>query len=394
MCSDPITQNGHTFACRKCNECIAARKNDWVVRCMAEKATSAETLIIDLTYRNNPDDTISDGARAFRYADVQDFFRSLREAYYRKYNARQEIRYIIAGERGSKRDRVHWHCAIFADRPISTLGEWEDFYFRPIEAMKFRRMLHWNFWTHGHVYPKGDDQGAIEYALKYAVKDQFSEIKSRGTMRYSKSEAHAASMFRMSKQPPIGERWLIQKLDKLEQLRAVQPTLQMKVPGYSGFWWPKGRQRELIVNRFHEINQSIRSETGRDAPQWNALLSTVSDSEKDWEGLVYGPLEQEKTEFNEEGWKPYLETAQQQRSKAARYASIRRNCGAPLLCRKCWVGSDPQRRREIRSWYTLQKEQHALHEYKGISFESWFRGQKRINPFCWLRPDHQKAFDA
>src|SRR5690554_1488542 len=133
MCSNIIKHGDVEFACRTCNECISARKNDWVARAMAEKAVSGETIAIELTYRNSLDGTLPDAAKAFKYRDVQLFLKRLRKAYTDEYRQAGEIRYIVVGERGSKRKRVHWHMVIFSDRPISTLGKWTDFVGNPLE---------------------------------------------------------------------------------------------------------------------------------------------------------------------------------------------------------------------------------------------------------------------
>lgn len=205
MCSQPQNINGNQFACGHCNNCIAARKNDWIARAMAEKATSANTYSLELTYRNDVDGNAPDGARVFTFRHVQEFLKRVRSDYYRAYRKRGELRYLVVGERGSKRDRVHWHMILFSKRPLARLGSWRcpntGKYVKPLPMHE--RVL-WNFWPHGHVHFGDPDQRGIGYALKYILKDQFALSKAKGTMRESKAERYAASMFRMSKNQPSG----------------------------------------------------------------------------------------------------------------------------------------------------------------------------------------------
>lgn len=394
MCSNPISvtdeQRGSvTFACRVCNECIAARKNDWVARAMAEKAVSGETIGIELTYRNTPDGDAPDAAKAFRYSDVADFLKRLREEYFRQYNARGEIRFICAGERGSQKGRVHWHMIIFADRPFTNLGAWSDFLFAPLDGPKFSElgrkahMLHWRFWPHGHVVVKRPDQGGMQYVLKYALKDQFNVVKSKGTMRFSKAENHGASYFRMSKQPPLGFRFLQEQCDRWEQRGAVPVKLELSIPEYKGFWWPKAKQREYLLDRLYLINEGIKERTGRDAPQWDALLASLVSVEKDWEALVYGPETEETEEFDAEAWAQHLALEQSRRERDHREAERRSRCGGIRVCRLCWRGKSKEAQARYHDWYNQRVAEFVTDtQTPALSIDHWYRLKKQTNPHC------------
>ncbi len=385
------------FACRVCNDCINARKNDWVARGMAEKAMSGETLVITLTYRNNPDGTTPARAKAFHYADVQAFLKSLREEYFRKYDTRNEISYIVAGERGSQKGRVHWHLVVFAKRPVTPLGKWFDKYQKPLRSLRElvfgkKDRYHWNFWPHGHVNVLEPDQGGLSYVLKYALKDQFNVVKSKGTMREAKAENHGASYFRMSKKPPIGWRWLEQKLDDWERRLVVPPTLLIKPPDYSGYWYPKRKFRENLLIRLHNINQKSLAERGRDCPQWNSLLSSVSELENqtDWEGLYYGKIEEETVEeYDLWEW--------QERLGEKWLPSIRERCGGLRICKHCWFHQTKKERRAYwRYWQEITGE--FVRDTSGpdeISLKAWYRAKKQCNPFCLSKNDdlRKQAFE-
>ena len=389
MCSTPNTihdENGQAVkvACRSCNDCISARKNDWVARCVAEKASAAEVVVIDLTYRNNEDGTLPDQAKAFRYKDVQNFLKLLRKAYKKAYNADGEIRYIVAGERGSDKNRVHWHMVLFSDRPISTLGEWTDFIGKPLEAMRMRKLDHWSFWPHGAVYCRVPDQGGIAYVLKYCLKDQFNVVKSKGTMREAKANNHGSSFFRMSKKPPIGERFLLDQLERWRERKAVPPHLLLKVPDLKGYWYPKGRMREILLTGLHQINQEINEELGRDAPQWSSLIASVVEQEKDLEDLFYGP--EKEGEVEDFDAIPFGKEIAE-RSEGERLRQEVRECLGPSVCRKCWKGLDPEQRRDFKAWYQTHRQEYERTE-RGRSFSGWYRATYfQINPFCQLS-DH------
>ncbi|CAD0186690.1 hypothetical protein RUESEDTHA_03600 [Ruegeria sp. THAF57] len=403
MCSNPQTANDDngnqlTFACRVCNDCITARKNDWIARGMAEMATSQQTLVINLTYRNNPDETLPDAAKAFRYSDVQRFLKHLRERYYDEYHTRNELRYVIAGERGSQKGRVHWHMIIWGDRPFKHLGQWRDEKFRSIPANRPGKIPgtnvyyrdHWSFWPHGHVTTDEPTQGTLAYVLKYALKDQFNIVKSAGTMREAKAENHGASYFRMSKVPPIGFRWLEKRCDEWEAKEVVPVTLQLKVPEYSGYWWPKAKQREYLLQRLHIINQKRNEKYRRDCPQWDALLASVCDSEKDWEGLQYGQIEEEKDLFDKWEW--------QNRLGEKHAPRIRERCGGALICRHCWHHQTRKERFAYWRWWQDQTAQYVTDTTspEHQTFKQWYRAKRAINPFCLQKdePEQQSAFCA
>lgn len=152
------------FACRTCDACLATRMNDWVARGVAEAAVAGETLAVRLSYRNYPDGTKPDGAVTFVYSDVQKFFKKLRQAYKRHYGADGEIRYIVAGERGGKNDRVHYHVVIFSDRPISILGDYTEMDGTPLPGIAIEKDpgIIWTMWDHGHVFFKSRIKGGSD----------------------------------------------------------------------------------------------------------------------------------------------------------------------------------------------------------------------------------------
>lgn len=399
MCLRPIQVDAETtVACRECDECIATRKNGWVARGMAECAVAGEAIAIELTYRNLPDGSPPTGARAFRYADVQRFLKKIRSAYSDQYEATGEVKYICAGERGSERDRVHWHLVLFSEKSLLKLGVWKDAFFRKIGEVVFEERIHWSMWDHGYVWVKPASQESVEYALKYATKDQFAWTKSRGHKRETKSDMHGAGMFRMSKAPPLGERYLAKRLHEWRVARVVPTSLRIPVPDYSGYWWPQGKQREILLYGLSEINRLRRAETGRDCPQWKTLLSTVSEeNERDFEALVYGQMEDERSVEERERqnqwlWKREVEQIAEQRERRDRAKAdleTIRKCGSVEPCSNClpylsredhWSWrNDAQKWREK---YNAQGFEHDGTEECEAKFKRWREAQCKPNVCC------------
>jgi hypothetical protein len=397
MCTRPITtidQNTGreiTFSCRTCDDCIVSRKNDWVARGMAEMATAAHTYVITLTYRNNPDGTKPDSARAFKYADVQAWLWRIRAAAKRKYGKGVEIRYIIAGERGTQKDRVHWHVVLYASHDLFKLGKWYDFCFKAIGQPRVTRMDHWSLWPHGHVVTDEATQASLAYVLKYCVKDFFNVVKAKGTKRIAKAENSGASMFRMSKQPPIGWRFIQSKLDTFSDILQVPPKLELKIPGYSGYWWPRGIVRQNYLRELYLINKNCREEKGRDCPAWDTLLASVSDNEKDMEILTYGDIQQESENETQEGFEEQLRKRQRETAYRQRAGHERRNCGNLVPCLKCFNGLSPRSKAQFKEWLEFQKDQYGSWSVDYVNEQ--FKKERRINPFCKLHDEKGKFFD-
>lgn len=303
MCTRPIIQDGNTFACRTCDECIATRRHGWIARAMAEKAMHKHTLCLALTYSEDTQET-RDAARMFCYADVRAFLARLRSALRREYGE-YTLRFICAGEQGSRDDRCHWHLIIYSDRDIRTLGTVTGLYGpitdpdQMLTIGKHKRRLNWSMWGNGFVTFQEPDQGGMAYVLSYCLKDQFIGEKSRNTMREAKSENFATGLFRMSKRPSIGHSWLMQKLAALDETHSVLPSPLLHVPDMSGYWHPNGLFREKLLWTLVALNQRAVWATGANAPQWAALLASCRDNPKDME-ILNGKEEEDERPIEQE----------------------------------------------------------------------------------------------
>lgn len=369
MCSEPNEINGQKVACRECDQCLAARINTWVARAMAEKAVTNQTFVICLTYADKEDGERPLGSRVFRYKDVQNWLKMVREYYKRQYGENGLIRYIACGERGSKgTKRIHWHVIIFTQKPIDKLGEWRQFSTgQRVEELKMRVKYNWTLWPHGLCHLVEPDAAGMAYNMKYCVKDQFGVEKSKGRKRFDKSDQYAAGMFRMSKKPPIGVPYLERKLKGLRETLSVPPTVNIKIPDYRGYWFLTGEIREWFLDQCRQINEQRKEKTGKDAPQWEALLnSLIKENEEqgeinsDMETLYYGT--QERPEYTEEqasnaARKFEFEFAQRQKARNTirDTRAALENCTGVIPCDYCRLewSSDQQEelRQEENQWF-------------------------------------------
>lgn len=217
MCLAPITLQDRTqVACRHCEWCRSNRLNDLVGRCIAEQCTASSSYSVTLTYGGDgPESAI------LRYADVQLMLKRLRKDGY-------TVRYICAGEYGSKKGRAHWHIILF-------------FYGRapqiPIESR-----FDWSFWPHGFVYFQNPDYKGFRYVMKYALK----QIDDKG----------AVKSLSMSKKPPLGYQFFMQLASDM-----VKRGLALYNPEYSFAhvrdhegrprkYWLQGRMAEMFCEEY------------------------------------------------------------------------------------------------------------------------------------------------
>ena len=182
MCSDPITQDGNTFACRTCDECVSTRRHGWVSRAMAEKAVYPYAACVTLTYSDETQHG-RDGAAMFAYADIRLFLAFLRRsaAYEAKkchWNVKPLVRFLCAGEQGDRNGRCHWHLILFTNFDLSRIGKFtlngkqisdrRDM----LTIGKRKRRLNWTLWKHGFMTLQEPDQAGMAYVLSYCLKDQ------------------------------------------------------------------------------------------------------------------------------------------------------------------------------------------------------------------------------
>lgn len=386
---------------------------------MAERASAGQTLTIRLSYRDLPDGTKPLGARVFDYTDVQKFLKAVREAYYRHYNERGKVRYLIGGEQGSRRGRVHYHCILYTDKPLHVLGKITDFVTKePIDKFVYDRNLEWSLWPHGHVHIEEPAQEGIRYAIYYALMDQFNVETAKKKSTYIKSQNHSSTKLGQSLKPPLGFKFVQELMDRCEAEQRVPIDLMLSVPDLKGTWWPQGPTRDYLLERCFLINEKHNKDHGRDCPQWRSLTQFINSqkSERDKEILHYGkPLSKETKEEKDARFDAYHKATTTQRSKDNEYRKIIHNCGHVIPCQTCLDRStksvqrffDAEYKRRFDRWTTVFKkkirynasrkewEVETDYDYEA-RFKKWWLARPRPSSGCLNRDDPyiQSAFDA
>lgn len=182
-------------ACRKCWQCVANRKNDWVGRCIAEEQTSAETTVVHLTYGG--DDKVTGlqtdlGASILIYRDVQLWLKRLRKKGY-------PLRYFAVGEFGSLKGRCHWHIICFWEKGSPPFEDgkrnWNDQFWRryPLDGSGTSEPIGF---TMTESLRGGDAERAVRYVLKYLVKN-LEDVQDG-------EDVTSQALVRQSRNPPLG----------------------------------------------------------------------------------------------------------------------------------------------------------------------------------------------
>ena len=306
---------------------------------MMEKTQHPHTIVLALTY----DDTTQanrDAARMFQYRDVQLLMYRLRDAI--KYRQKGGyVRFICAGEQGDRNGRCHWHLVLYSSFDLTQLGEARAMVNGQKQLVTSRedimsegetaKRISWSLWPHGFTTFQQPDQNGMKYVLSYCLKDQFTQEKSKGTMRETRAENFSTGLFRMSKRPAIGETWLRKKMEGLAIKGAVLPSLNLKIPEFSGFYHPSGSFRQKVLWSLSAINQKVRFETGVDAPQFVPLLATIENPKE--REILNGPEKEDLENLTT----VEADLERRQREAGGLYArrELARTCGNALPCENC-----------------------------------------------------------
>lgn len=122
----PTLQRGAvTVPCGKCYNCRVNNINDWTFRLNVELKQSYSSTFVTLTYDHKHLRYSAAKRSATLYKrDVQLFFKRLRKSLNKTYGSQpllQRIRYVVAGEYGSKNKRPHYHILLFSGLPEEEL---------------------------------------------------------------------------------------------------------------------------------------------------------------------------------------------------------------------------------------------------------------------------------
>lgn len=235
MCLAPSKiSDGQFVACRGCDICRQNRVNDLIGRCIAEQSTATKTVAVTLTYAGDgPESAV------LRYADVQKFLKLLRA----KRGGNYKVRYICAGEYGTKKGRAHWHLVLF--------------FYGDAPNVSLETRFNWKYWPHGFVYFQQPDYKGFKYVMKYALKQMDQD-------GYSKALS-------MSKKPPLGYAFLMNLADDMAEkgLALHSPEYAfahvLAQDGRAKRYWLQGRMREKFLDRYYIMYRMLH----RCDPPWS-----------------------------------------------------------------------------------------------------------------------------
>jgi hypothetical protein len=262
MCKRPLKTNlGFLVACRDCTTCRSNKVRDYVGRCLAEAQTSTKALAVTLTYADNDNPS----AAILNIKDVQDFIKRLRKKY--------KVRYIGAGEYGSKKGRAHWHLALFFK------GDYPKF---PKD-----QNTHWDKWPHGHVHFQEPDFKGYYYILKYILKG-----KEAGTN---------VNKFLLSKKPPLGDEWLRSYAKEFAAQRLSPQNFEFRFHGVN---WRNGDQIKFFLtgvtrDNFLEYYKKHWANMYDDKPKFSEKLMEY-EARRD----RYKRIEEREKQWHEENPEP------------------------------------------------------------------------------------------
>ena len=142
-------------SCRKCQECLQVRANEWGVRCHHELQLHKENCFITLTYENNP--------IRLHKEHMQMFIKRLRKKIYQK-----QIKYFSCGEYGDVALRPHYHIIIFGydfnDKEFWKLSKSKKAIFTSKELNQL--------WPYGLSTVQEANKQTAMYSAKYSAKEK------------------------------------------------------------------------------------------------------------------------------------------------------------------------------------------------------------------------------
>lgn len=216
--------------CKSCWRCKQNRVNDYVARSLAEAAYSETVATVNLTYA--PRDDLADKVLHPRHFQL--FMKLLRRAGH-------EVRYLVAGEYGSLKERAHFHAILFFRHLVPLEGReikigkdlfvpaivpryiddypdgWGQEHAPFCSEIPQERMVHIREWPHGHITVDWSaDERAIRYVCKYLLADDKN-----------------SAWFSLSKKPALGAAFFAQKAAIASELGVLPRKFEYQPPGGS-----------------------------------------------------------------------------------------------------------------------------------------------------------------
>jgi hypothetical protein len=186
--------------CRKCWACRKNRTNDLVGRTMADVLVHKWVQTLTLTYA--PGHGLRE--KIIHKEDFQAFLKAFRHKF--------PCRYVVAGEYGERKGRVHFHALLF--------GNGQE---PPGEHKTFQKFPNWP-WGHVYVDKSPMDVRKIQYIVKYLTKKD--EPKRSAQPR--------SEWLSYSKKPILGHDYFQALARRFAEQKLVPYTMNYLPPSYDG----------------------------------------------------------------------------------------------------------------------------------------------------------------
>lgn len=363
---------------------------------MAELSQQPYAWAFTLTYSDGEDGQAPLGAKLFRYSDVQKFWKRIRSAAKRKWGENLVLRFLVVGETGSRKGRVHYHGVIFASKNIVELGHWED---NPVPVFQFDYRKRWSLWPHGFLQLQRCDRKSVSYAIKYLLKGRMNAKQSQGFAREGKTEWLSSSYLWVSKEPALGEDWLMNKLSDGVKRGRVPSSLRIPVPG-GGEWYLQGATQKKACLFLHEANNDFRQRTGDDLAGWRSLVASVdlevenaetgeNRKTKAWEWLTNGEEEEGQTREakarigpKDDPERRRLRDKQEIRDRVENASRIVGKCGNVRPCEACFASLSNLEREAVEREEHYWTQRFRQKNGKGDFARFW---RTRLSRSKWCR---------
>lgn len=161
------------YNCRKCVQCLAVKKLDWIKRCEIEKRNWNLVYFITLTFNDS----------YYNLHTKKRFLSVWIRNHLRKFLGKDEFKYFAVSEYGSNTNRFHYHLMLFTNYLFDDM--------EPLKKSKRSNVLYlsdWfsKNWKYGfHSINIADSIASFRYCVKYTTKNQSLKVYcSRGLGDY------------------------------------------------------------------------------------------------------------------------------------------------------------------------------------------------------------------
>lgn len=228
--------------CGKCAGCKMSKAQEWALRCYHESTLHSENCFVTLTYRDAdlPDDDSLD-------VDVlQRFIKRLRKEIYPV-----KIRHFSCGEYGAKKERPHYHLAIFGWEP-------KDVYNDRVTGsgnIVFQSKILEKLWPYGYITVGELSKASAGYIARYTVKKQTGVKKYYYENEYGEMVEKFPEFGIMSRRPGIGYEWFEKYWKDCRKDFLMHEGKKVPVPKYY----------RNLMERYHEqVEKKNRRKRKRD----------------------------------------------------------------------------------------------------------------------------------